>query len=51
MEGYESICGTCIEVACDPAWIQDNYGQKLDRTWSCYDKSESVVLRVTDTCP
>jgi hypothetical protein len=30
---------------------QDNYGQKLDRTWSCYDKDESVVLRITDTCP
>lgn len=44
-------CGSCIEVACDPAWIQDNYGQKLDRTWACYDKQESVVLRVTDTCP
>ena len=45
------LCGQCVEISCDPSWIQDNYGQKLDRTVSCYDSSESVVVRVTDTCP
>jgi hypothetical protein len=45
------MCGQCLEISCDPAWIQDNYGQKLDRTWSCYNNQESVVVRVTDTCP
>ncbi|KAI8471576.1 MAG: RlpA-like double-psi beta-barrel-protein domain-containing protein-containing protein [Monoraphidium minutum] len=51
MDGYESSCGTCVEVACEQSWIQDNYGQKLDRSWSCHDTQESVVVRITDTCP
>lgn len=45
------FCSTCYEVACNKAFIQDNYGQKLDRTYSCYDDSQSLVVRVTDTCP
>ena len=43
------MCGQCVEIACDPSWIQDNYGQKLDRSWSCLNSQESVVVRVTDT--
>uniref|UniRef100_A0A383VYW9 Expansin-like EG45 domain-containing protein n=1 Tax=Tetradesmus obliquus TaxID=3088 RepID=A0A383VYW9_TETOB len=48
---YADSCGSCYEVACDSLKIQDNYGAKLDRTYSCYDSSQSVVLRITDTCP
>eukprot|EP00878_Enallax_costatus_P037557 GHUV01042433.1.p3 GENE.GHUV01042433.1~~GHUV01042433.1.p3 ORF type:complete len:135 (+),score=22.11 GHUV01042433.1:212-616(+) len=46
-----AACRTCYEVACDNKWISDNYGQKLDRTYSCYDDQQSVVVRITDTCP
>eukprot|EP00775_Hariotina_reticulata_P008069 gene8070-8264_t len=48
---YANSCGACFEISCDQIWIQDNYGQKLDRTYSCYDSSNSVVVRITDTCP
>jgi hypothetical protein len=88
---YTNACGTCYELACDSTWIQDNYGDKFDRTYSCYDTSkvrcaqapptllhlaftadslstlshtdqavcaaftcalpQSVVVRITDTCP
>lgn len=37
---YADACGTCYEVACDNAWIGDNYGKKLDRTYSCYDEGK-----------
>lgn len=46
---YANSCAICFEVACDNIWISDNYGKSLDRTYSCYDSSQSVVVRITDT--
>ena len=37
-------------MKCNKAKIQDNYKEQLDRTYSCFDDAESVVVRVTDTC-
>lgn len=37
---YSDSCGICFELACDDAWIQDNYGLKLDRTYSCYNTGQ-----------
>jgi hypothetical protein len=42
---------SCYEVKCNSAWVQDNYGEKMDRTYTCYDTSQSMIVRVTDTCP
>lgn len=47
---YGDSCGTCYEVSCRSAWISDNYGASLDRTQSCIN-SNSVIVRITDTCP
>lgn len=44
-------CRTCYEIACEEAWISDNYNQKLDRTYTCRNTEESLVVRITDTCP
>lgn len=44
-------CSSCYEVKCNQAWVEDNYGEKMDRTYTCYDTSQSMVVRVTDTCP
>ncbi len=41
----------CYEVRCDNTWISDNYGQSLDRTYSCYNDTASVVLRITGKSP
>lgn len=48
---YSGSCGRCYEVKCDPTSFQDNYGNHLDRRWSCYDPNWSVVVTTTDTCP
>lgn len=48
---YGTSCGSCYEVKCSNMWVQDNYGAKLDRTYSCYDENSSVVVRIVDTCP
>lgn len=37
---YSDSCGICFEVACDDTWIHDNYGLKLDRTYSCYNTGQ-----------
>ena len=37
-------------MKCNKARITDNYKEQLDRTYSCFDGAESVVVRVTDTC-
>lgn len=48
---YEDSCGRCVEVMCDPRWIQDNYGASYDRTAACLNPAYSLVVRVTDDCP
>lgn len=51
MPEHPGSCGTCYEVACRRAQIEDGYGEKLDRSSTCHDESRRVVVRVTDTCP
>jgi len=48
---YDGSCGTCYEVACDPMVFKDNYGNELDRLDVCFNPEQSVVVRITDTCP
>ncbi|KAJ9529832.1 hypothetical protein QJQ45_022243 [Haematococcus lacustris] len=47
---YYNSCGLCYEIACDPTWTSDYYGEKFDRSRVCYDSSASVVVRIVDTC-
>ncbi|GFH18963.1 uncharacterized protein HaLaN_15847 [Haematococcus lacustris] len=47
---YYDSCGLCYEIACDPTWTSDYYGEKFDRSRVCYDSSASVVVRIVDTC-
>jgi hypothetical protein len=44
---YADSCGICFEVACDDTWISDNYGLKLDRTYSCYNTGQVRNLLVS----
>lgn len=48
---YDGSCGRCYEVSCDPMVFKDNYGNELDRVDVCYNPDQSVVVRITDTCP
>ena len=48
-EACNFSCRACYEVKCNKDHIHDNYGQKLDRTYSCFDYTQLVVVRVTDT--
>ena len=38
------LSSKCYEVKCNKDHIHDNYGQKLDRTYSCFDDTQSVVV-------
>lgn len=42
---------SCFEVKCNPSKIQDGYGKEYDRTEVCKNPDQSVVFRITDTCP
>lgn len=48
---FSGSCGGCYEVACNPAGFTDNYGNNVDRHNACRDPSQSLVVRITDTCP
>lgn len=44
-------CRGCYEVQCNPTDFTDGYGSQLQRTGACKDRSSSVIVMVTDTCP
>lgn len=48
---YSGSCGICYEVACNPTAFTDNYGNTIQRQDSCHDPTQSIVVRITDTCP
>ncbi|KAL0029567.1 hypothetical protein WJX79_004717 [Trebouxia sp. C0005] len=48
---YPGSCGSCFEVKCNPISFTDGNGQEYDRTSACYNPDQSVVFRITDTCP
>ena len=37
---------TCLEVRCRDGSFTDNYGNKMDRSGLCLDKSKSVKVKV-----
>ena len=44
-------CRTCLELRCRDGVFKDGYGATLDRTGLCLDKSQSVKVKITDSCP
>lgn len=48
---FAGSCGKCYEVACAGIDFKDNYDNHLDRSSVCYNPDQSVVVRITDTCP
>ncbi|KAI8467129.1 MAG: WD40-repeat-containing domain protein [Monoraphidium minutum] len=48
---FQGSCGRCYEIACDPQWVKDGYGEGFDRKDVCHDAGQSLVVTVTDTCP
>lgn len=48
---FSQSCGRCYEVACRNAVFTDGFGEQIDRTQSCFDESESLVVRIVDACP
>ena len=46
------ISRTCLELKCRDGSFTDNYGNKMDRSGLCLDKSQSVKVKVSSwlTC-
>lgn len=42
---------SCFEVKCNPSKFKDGNGKEYDRTEVCKNPDQSVVFRITDTCP
>ena len=47
---YLNSCGRCYEVKCAPLEVTDGYGQTIDRQSACYNSSQSVVVKIVDSC-
>lgn len=48
---FSNSCGKCFEIACRNAVFTDGYGEEIDRTQSCFNEAESLVVRIVDACP
>eukprot|EP01023_Acetabularia_acetabulum_P055085 TRINITY_DN6326_c0_g1_i4.p1 TRINITY_DN6326_c0_g1~~TRINITY_DN6326_c0_g1_i4.p1 ORF type:complete len:383 (-),score=74.76 TRINITY_DN6326_c0_g1_i4:1435-2583(-) len=48
---FSGSCGTCYEVKCHGVFFEDSHSNVLNRMDACYDKDNSVVVRIVDACP